>query len=93
MRRITLPLVLASILAGTVLCLAFSMMEVSLGMVLAAKTDQYPIAKAIYMLNSNPRYGLELASALGVLGMGLLAAGFAGAFALAGRTMGAVFRA
>ena len=50
LRRITLPLVMANLLAGTILTFAFAMLEVSDGLILAMKEGYYPITKMIYQL-------------------------------------------
>ena len=92
LRRITLPLVTANLLAGGVLCFAFAMLEVSDSLILAMKEQFYPITKAIYSLLQRIEDGPYIASAMGVLGMVLLAGSLLGAGRILGRRMGELFR-
>jgi iron(III) transport system permease protein len=91
--QITFPLVFANLVAGAVLAFSFAMLEVSDSLILALKEPYYPITKAIYALLGRIADGPYIASAMGVLGMLLLAASlfFAGRFF--GRRMGELFRA
>ena len=50
LRKITLPLVTANLIAGTILTFSFAMLEVSDGLILAMKEDYFPITKMIYQL-------------------------------------------
>ena len=43
----TLPLILASLIAGALLAFAFAMLEVGDSLILVQRTDYYPITKAI----------------------------------------------
>ncbi len=92
-RRITFPLVSANLLAGGILCFTFSMLEVSDSMVLAQAEEFYPITKAIYTLSESLENGLNVASALGVWAMGLLASAMLWTSTLLGEKMGQMFRA
>lgn len=92
-RRITLPLVGANLLAGGILCFSFSMLEVSDSLILAQSREYYPITKAIYAMMGSVENGLNLASALGVWAMALLAAGLLWAAAILGKRVGQMFRA
>ncbi|NQT92907.1 MAG: iron ABC transporter permease, partial [Lentisphaerae bacterium] len=49
-RRVTLPLITANLVAGTLLAFAFSMLEVSDSLMLAQRADHYTITKTIYEL-------------------------------------------
>jgi iron(III) transport system permease protein len=91
--RVTVPLVLANIIAGAVLTFSFAMLEVSDSLILAFNPRYYPITKAIYTLNNRLADGPFIASAMGVLAMVLLAATLLGAGALMGRRLGEIFRA
>lgn len=91
-RRVTLPLVAANLLAGGVLCFSFAMLEVSDSLILAMKEQFYPITKAIYSLLQRIEDGPYIASAMGVLGMLLLAGSLLGAGKVMGRRMGELFR-
>ena len=70
--RITVPLILANLLAGALLAFAFAMLEVSDSLILAQRTQYYPITKAIFELSQRLGDGLYIASALGVWAMVLL---------------------
>jgi iron(III) transport system permease protein len=91
-RRVTLPLVAANLVAGGILCFAFSMLEVSDSLILAQSEGFYPITKAIYVLMDGLENGINVAAALGVWAMALLAAAMLWAAALVGRRMGQMFR-
>jgi iron(III) transport system permease protein len=91
LRRITLPLVVANLIAGAILCFSFAMLEVSDSLILAAKEKYYPITKAIYALFARPD-GAFIASAMGVLGMILLTASLIIAGRFLGKRMGELFK-
>jgi iron(III) transport system permease protein len=92
LRRITVPLILANLIAGALLAFAFAMLEVSDSLILAQRTDYYPFTKAIWELNQRLGDGPYIASALGVWAMTLLALTILSANSLLGKKMGAVFR-
>jgi iron(III) transport system permease protein len=91
-RRITVPLIMANLIAGALLAFAFSMLEVSDSLMLAQRQDFYPITKTIYELFQLIGTGKFIASALGVWAMVFLAATILGASAILGKKMGAIFR-
>ncbi len=91
--RVTLPLIMANLLAGGILCFSFSMLEVSDSLILAQSENFYPITKAIYALLDSLENGLHVASALGVWAMALLGAGILLASTLMGKRLGQMFRA
>ncbi len=91
LRRITIPLVMANLIAGAILCFSFAMLEVSDSLVLAVREQYYPVTKAIYALFGRPD-GAFVASAMGVLGMLLLAASLVVAGRFLGKRMGELFR-
>ncbi len=93
LRRITLPLISANLLAGALLAFSFAMLEVSDSLVLAQKAQDYPITKAIYELFQLLSEGRFVASALGVWAMVFLATTIIGASLLLGKRLGAIFRA
>jgi iron(III) transport system permease protein len=93
LRRITLPLILANLIAGTLLTFAFSMLEVSDSLMLAQQADYMPITKAIYELFQLLGTGRYVAAALGVWAMAFLTATLIGSSLLLGKKLGAVFRA
>lgn len=93
LRRVTLPLIAANLIAGVLLAFAFSMLEVSDSLILAQKVQYYPITKTIYELFQLIGIGRYLAAALGVWAMGFLSVTIAGSSILLGRKLGALFRA
>ena len=93
--RITLPLIMANIVAAAVLVFAFAVLEVSDSLILAQTSDYYPITKQIYSLatSTGSPESANQAAALGVYGMAFLAATMTVATALLGRRLGTIFRA
>ena len=92
LRRITLPLILANLIAGTLLTFAFSMLEVSDSLMLAQQADYMPITKAIFELFQLLGTGKYVAAALGVWAMAFLTATLVASSLLLGKKLGAVFR-
>lgn len=92
LRRITLPLISANLVAGGLLAFSFAMLEVSDSLILAEQQQHFPITKAIYALVTSLGTGPNLASALGVWAMAFLAATIAGAGLILGKRLGALFR-
>ncbi len=90
--KITLPLVVANIIAGAILVFSFSMLEVSDSLILATKNEHYPITKAIYQLSQRLGEGPYIASALGVVGMFILIACLLSAGRVLGGKLGEIFR-
>ncbi len=93
LRRITLPLVFANLVAGAVLTFVFSMFEVSQSLILAQDASYFPIARVLYKLFDRLEDGPYVASAMGVLGMIVLAAGLLISGRFLGKRMGEIFRA
>jgi iron(III) transport system permease protein len=91
--RITLPLVMANLIAGAILAFSFAMLEVSDSLILALREQYYPIAKAIYDLLARIGDGPFIASAMGILGMALLTVSLMLAGKFLGKRMGELFRA
>ncbi len=91
--RVTLPLIVANLLAGGLLTFSFAMLEVSDSLILAQQQQAYPITKAIYELFNLLGTGRAVASALGVWAMVFLGVTILGASLLLGKKMGALFRA
>jgi len=91
-RRITVPLILANLIAGAMLAFAFSMLEVSDSLMLAQRQDFYPITKTIYELFQLIGTGKYVASALGVWAMAFLAVTILGSSIILGKKLGAIFR-
>lgn len=92
MRKITLPLIAANLLAGGLLAFSFAMLEVSDSLILAQRMSDFPITKAIYELYQLLGEGRLMASALGVWAMAFLAVSILGATILLGKKLGAIFR-
>jgi len=92
-RRVTMPLIAANLIAGALLAFAFSMLEVSDSLVLAQKMEYYPITKTIFELFQLVGLGRYLAAALGAWAMAFLAVTIVGSSLLLGKKMGALFRA
>ncbi|HSV13089.1 MAG TPA: iron ABC transporter permease [Tepidisphaeraceae bacterium] len=92
LRRITVPLISANLIAGALLAFAFAMLEVSDSLILAQKETYWPITRAIYELFQRLGDGPYIASALGVWAMVLLALTILSANSLLGRRLGAAFR-
>jgi iron(III) transport system permease protein len=94
LRRITLPLVMANLVAGTILTFSFAMLEVSDGLILAMRQRFFPITKMIYELMGRIDPGApSVACALGVVGMIILTVSLLVAGRLLGKRMGQLFRA
>ncbi|MDZ4742267.1 MAG: iron ABC transporter permease [Verrucomicrobiota bacterium] len=93
LRKITIPLVFANLIAGTILTFSFAMLEVGDSLILAMTGDSYPITKAIYTLMG--RINVEapaIASAMGVVGMLILGFCLFIATRILGKKMGEMFR-
>ncbi len=94
-RRVTLPLISANIIAAGILTFTFAMLEVSDSLILAQTQNTYPITKQIYELatsTGSPETSYQ-AAALGAYSMAMLAGTMAICGALLGRRLGAIFRA
>lgn len=94
LRRITLPLVMANLIAGTILTFSFAMLEVSDSLILAMRDQYFPITKMIYqLLGRIDPDAPSIACALGVVGMAILMTALVVAGRILGRKMGQLFRA
>ena len=91
-RRIVVPLIMANLIAGGILVFAFAMLEVSDSLILAERSDHFPVTKAIWVLYNRLGDGQYIASAMGVWGMALLTVTLIGASVLMGKRLGAIFR-
>ncbi len=92
--KITLPLISANLIAGTIMTFSFAMLDVSNGMILAQEWRFFPLTKAIYMLMGRiTPTAPSIACALGVLAMIFLAASLFLASKLLGQKMGQLFKA
>lgn len=94
LRRITLPLVAANLVAGTILTFSFAMLEVSDSLLLAMESRFAPITRGIYELMGRPSpEASSVACALGVLAMLLLGTSLLFSSRILGRKMGSLFKA
>ncbi len=91
-RRVVVPLIMANLIAGSILVFSFSMLEVSDSLILAQKERDFPITKAIWEFFNRLGDGPYIASAMGVWGMALLTVTLVGASVLMGKKLGAIFR-
>ncbi len=92
LKKVTLPLISANVAAGAILAFSFAMLEVSDSIVLAAKPQDFPLTKAIYMLFGNPGNGDQLASALGLVALIFLSFALLAAGSFMGRKWGEMFK-
>ncbi len=92
LRTVTLPLIMANLIAGVLLAFSFSMLEVSDSLMLAQRADFFPITKTIYELFQLIGTGKYIAAALGVWAMSFLAVTIIGASLILGKKMGQLFR-
>ena len=92
LRKITVPLIAANLVAGAMLAFAFAMLEVSDSIILAQRQQYWPITKAMYELVYRLGDGPYLACALGAWAMVLLTLTMLSANAFLGRRIGAMFR-
>lgn len=90
--KVTLPLIYAHLAAGAILTFAFAMLEVSDSLILALNPSNFPMTKAIYVLSKRVGDGPRIASAMGVLGMVILAASLVVASRLLGKRLSELFR-
>jgi len=94
LRKITLPLVMANLIAGTILTFSLAMLEVSDGLILAMREHYFPITKMIWQVMGriDPN-APSVACALGMVGMVILTASLMVAGKILGKKMGQLFRA
>ena len=91
-RKVIVPLIMANLIAGGLLVFSFSMLEVSDSLILAQRSDHFPITKMIFEFSNRLGDGPYIASAMGVWGMALLAVTLIGASLLLGKKLGSIFR-
>ncbi|MEK7415112.1 MAG: ABC transporter permease subunit, partial [Planctomycetota bacterium] len=85
MRRIMMPLLIASLSAGAILAFSFSMLEVADSLILAEKREAWPITKVMFNLVDILGNGPAITCAFATWAMLFLAASFAAANALTRR--------
>lgn len=91
-RRVIVPLIMANLIAGSLLVFSFSMLEVSDSLILAQQQKNFPITRAIFGFMDRLGDGPYIASAMGVWGMALLTVTLVGASVMLGRKLGSIFR-
>jgi iron(III) transport system permease protein len=91
-RTVIVPLIMANLIAGSLLVFSFSMLEVSDSLILAQQSRHYPITRAIFAFMERLGDGPYIASAMGVWGMALLTVTLAGASVILGKKLGSIFR-
>lgn len=91
-RKITLPLITANLVAGAILVFSQAMLEVSDSLILAQKQAFYPLTKSIYELLNLLGHGTYLSCALGVWAMTFLAITIIGTSVLLGKSFGSIFK-
>jgi iron(III) transport system permease protein len=92
LRRITVPLISANLIAGALLVFAFTMLEVSDSLVLVQKQAYWPVTRGIYELFQRLGDGPYIASALGAWTMLLMMLVILFVNSLLGKRLGALFR-
>lgn len=90
--KITLPLIVSNLAIGGLFAFSFSMLEVSDSLILAQKSEFYPITKALFELSQYLGSGPDIACAFGVWTMGFLAATFFAASMLSHKKLSSVFK-
>ena len=90
--KITMPLVAANLLVGGLFAFSFSMLEVSDSLILAQKSEFFPITKALFELSQILGSGPSSASAFGVWAMCFLAVTLIAAGILMGKRIGSIFK-
>ncbi len=90
--RITLPLIMGSLVAGGLLAFCYSMLEVSDSLILAQKHEYFPLTKVLFELATILGPGPALACALSLWAMLFLASALFLASTLLGKGLSALFR-
>jgi iron(III) transport system permease protein len=91
--RITLPLLLASVIAGGILSFTYAMLEVSTTLILVSRGEQATMTWGIFHYSNDPRYGWNASSAMGALLIVFVALALIIVSKVFGKQMGALFRA
>jgi len=92
LRRITVPLISANLIAAALLVFAFTMLEVSDSLILVQKQAYWPVTRGIYELFQRLGDGPYIASALGAWTMLLMMLVILFVNSLLGKRLGALFR-
>ncbi len=89
---ITLPLLLASVIAGGILSFTYAMLEVSTTLILVSRGEQATMTWGIFHYSNDPRHGWNVSSAMGALLIVFVALSLAAVSKVFGKQMGALFR-
>ena len=92
LRKIIAPILTANLIAGSLLCFSYAMLDVSDSLLLAMKEEFFPVTKAIYTLYQEQGNGDVTASALGMFVMLILGGAILLAASLLGKKLGELFR-
>ncbi len=92
LRKIITPILTANLIAGSLLCFSYAMLDVSDSLLLAMKEQYFPITKSIYTLYLEQGNGDVTASALGMFTMLLLGGMILLAAGILGKKLGELFR-
>lgn len=90
--HITLPLLLASVIAGGILSFTYAMLEVSTTLILIARAEHGTMTWGIFQYTNDPRYGWNIASAMGAILIVLIAVSLTIVGKVFGKQTGALFR-
>lgn len=89
---ITIPLLLASVIAGGILSFTYAMLEVSTTLILVARREQATMTWGIFHYSNDPLYGWNVSSAMGAILIFFVALSLAAVSKVFGKQMGALFR-
>lgn len=92
LRKVIAPILTANLIAGSLLCFSYAMLDVSDSLLLAMKEQFFPITKSIYTLYLEQGNGDVTASALGMFVMVLLGGAILVAANILGKKLGELFR-
>jgi len=90
--NITVPLLMASVIAGGILSFTYAMLEVSTTLILVARGEQATMTWGIFHYSNDPRYGWNVSSAMGAVLIVFVALSLAAVSKVFGKQMGALFR-
>jgi iron(III) transport system permease protein len=91
-KSIVVPLFMASLIAGGILAFTYAMLEISTTLILVSRDDQATMTWGIFHYLDDPRYGMNVASAMGALLIVFVAASLLIVSRVFGKQMGALFR-
>jgi iron(III) transport system permease protein len=91
-RSITLPLLLASVIAGGILSFTYAMLEVSTTLILVARGEQATMTWGLFHYSNDPRHGWNVSSAMGAILIVFVALSLTAVSKVFGKQMGALFR-